>query len=263
MTSASSESSWPLASSCRQEAFLQVAGGHPGRIEALHDAQDRLHDDLLDLEERGDFGNRADQQAVLVQAADDVLPDPALDALGNSQMQLVGQGLLPGGNVLLGPLHFVFLVVAPLVGYAAEPVLEAVSPVAFFVLLVGRLVPFGALQFGHGDFPGGLLVDFLFGLDFFQEGVFVQFLAEYLLKFQGGHLEQFQSLLKTLRHHQLLAQLHGLAQTYRWTHCKTFRLSHPRGRGSFRTLPSAAGRRIHSLNFSPRYMARARSEDTT
>ncbi len=61
-------------------------------------------------------------------------------------------------------------------------------------------------------FLAGLLLDFLLGLDLLQQGIALQFLAQDLLEFQGGDLQELERLLQPLGHHQLLPQLHALAQ---------------------------------------------------
>ena len=56
-----------------------------------------------------------------------------------------------------------------------------------------------------------LLLELLLGLDFFQQGVALQFVAEDLFELEGGDLQQFEGLLEPLGHDQLLPQLHALS----------------------------------------------------
>ena len=58
-----------------KEAFGQVPGGHSGRIKRVNDFQDRLEAFDRDARIGGEFLERHSQIAIVVQIADDHLPN--------------------------------------------------------------------------------------------------------------------------------------------------------------------------------------------
>jgi len=190
----------------QQETLLQVTGRNAGRIKPLDHVQDRFHDFLGDFIIGGNFADRTPQQSILVQATDDVLADATFDAFGHGHLQLFGQIFLSRGDVFLRSFEVVVLVVARIVGRPAKPFVPAIAPVT--LLVFGIHFRF-ALFFIHGRdfiFVPDFIFELVFGFYFFQEGIALQFVAQDLLKLQGRNLQKLESLLKPLRHHQVLAQ---------------------------------------------------------
>ena len=193
------------------EALLQVAGGHPGRVEALHqpqhllDAVDRPRAHLRDLAHRGD------QVAVVVEVADDRRADgPVVGVVGLQRqlpLEVIGQRRAGRQRVLdrrelldLGrhprPVAVVHVVVEEVLVVVVFPVVGLAFGGALRVLLVGLV--------GGGLGLGGLEV---LRRDLLEQRVLDHLLVEHVGELERRHRQQLDGLLQRWRQDELLREL--------------------------------------------------------
>ena len=144
----STRGSWtPRILSWNLQAFFQVPGGHPRRVEALDNLQDLLHPGRVDPHLRGDLLHRGPEITVFVQVADDHHPDiiALLIQFGHPELpdEVGFQGDLFGIEGLEGQ-GLPFFVFAH--GGRHEPVLQKAVPIPFFGGGFGLAIGLGLLR---------------------------------------------------------------------------------------------------------------------
>ena len=207
-----------------EQALLQVAGGDTRRVEFLNDVKHLGHflfrGGYVHCEKHvvHDVGHGAAEVAVVVQVADDVLPDFALFfgqvAIGKLLVQIVLEGFFIDNRSLVRVVVGAVVVGLQLIGIVVNVlVLEVVGDVEFVVLaeidfLVVVVVVFAVV----GIFSDWLIVlVIIVFVRFFQGGIGFYFLLDALLKFDDGQLQQFHQLNLLRRQFQFLPL--GLSQS--------------------------------------------------
>ena len=197
---------------------MQVPRADPRRLEGLDDRQHLLHLFGADLEGLPDLLDRRLQIPVLVDRADQEVPDDHRLLVEVAEAQLLEQVV---AQALHGDRHALVELRIPVVGARGGDRLELVGPELSPVHLLLRL----HLGFGRGlrlRRRLGLLLthllldlfDLLHLLDlvhFLQERVPLQLHLERLLELEGRHLEQLERMLETLGHDQRRLLLHAQA----------------------------------------------------
>ncbi len=208
-----------------QQALLHAARGHPGRIEALDALQRRLHRLRRAAHAARDLPHVGPEVAVLVEVADDGLPDAEQLLVVGAEAELLHQVLGERGvappQVLEGQLVALFhrhrrALVAVVVedrGGEVEREVVGALPIDRRRLLRGLLGHLGGggrglgggrrLRAGGGR--GGLRGLGVLDRDLLEERVLLQLLAHDLLELERRELEELDRLLQQRGHDDPLA----------------------------------------------------------
>ena len=190
----------------KRQALLQIARAHADRIEALQKAQRAL--DFLDRPRPhpGQFVDRGDEIAVVIEIADDGFADLShqLVVVGLDRelpAEMIGERCAGRERVLdrRQLAHFLRRAWAvAVVQVLAEEVLVVLIVPGVGLLLLWRFFFFGLLLCFSGlEILGG---------DLFEQGVLDHLLVEQIRQLQRGHRQQLDRLLQRWRQNEFLRQ---------------------------------------------------------